>query len=178
LSDTRTTRYWGSSIDTKQRFLEQLRERLGKFGLELHPEKTRLIEFGRYAAERRKAHGKGKPETFNFLGFSVLQCTEQRVVPDTSYQPRPKAIPEEIKFDIRVLALAVPVFAVDDSNHNGGAGKTTTAVHLAAYLQALDLTLLIDGASVEQSRTVQLAWTDHYGLHGVPGFQRQIAFFV
>ena len=37
-----------------ERFLEQLRERLRKFGLELHPEKTRLIEFGRYAAERRK----------------------------------------------------------------------------------------------------------------------------
>ena len=44
-----------------ERFLEQLRERLGKFGLELHPEKTRLIEFGRYAAERRRKRGKGKP---------------------------------------------------------------------------------------------------------------------
>jgi RNA-directed DNA polymerase len=48
--------------DEAERFLEQLRERLGKFGLELHPEKTRLIEFGRYAAERRKKRGKGKPE--------------------------------------------------------------------------------------------------------------------
>jgi RNA-directed DNA polymerase len=52
-----------------ERFLEQLRERLGKFGLELHPEKTRLIEFGRYAVARRKKRGQGKPETFNFLGF-------------------------------------------------------------------------------------------------------------
>ena len=51
-------------------FLEQLRERLGKFGLELHPDKTRLIEFGRYAAERRRRRGAGKPETFNFLGFT------------------------------------------------------------------------------------------------------------
>jgi RNA-directed DNA polymerase len=56
-----------------EQFLEQLRERLAKFGLELHPEKTRLIEFGRFAAERRKRRGEGKPETFNFLGFSVLQ---------------------------------------------------------------------------------------------------------
>ncbi len=55
-----------------ERFLEQLRERLAKFGLELHPEKTRLIEFGRYAAERRKKHGEGKPETFNFLGFTHI----------------------------------------------------------------------------------------------------------
>ncbi len=55
-----------------ERFLEQLRERLGKFGLELHPEKTRLIEFGRYAAERRKRRGERKPETFNFLGFTHI----------------------------------------------------------------------------------------------------------
>ena len=47
-----------------ERFPEQLRERLRKFGLELHPEKTRLIEFGRYAADRRKQRGEGKPETF------------------------------------------------------------------------------------------------------------------
>ena len=40
-----------------EKFLEQLRERLRKFGLELHPDKTRLIEFGRYAAERRKRRG-------------------------------------------------------------------------------------------------------------------------
>ena len=50
-----------------EQFLEQLRERLAKFGLELHPEKTRLIEFGRFAAERRKRRGEGKPETFHFL---------------------------------------------------------------------------------------------------------------
>jgi RNA-directed DNA polymerase len=61
-----------------ERFLVQLRERLGKFGLELHPEKTRLIEFGRYAAERRKKRGKGKPETFNFLGFTHICGTSQK----------------------------------------------------------------------------------------------------
>jgi RNA-directed DNA polymerase len=51
-------------------FLEQLRERLRKFGLELHPEKTRLLEFGRFAEENRKRRGEGKPETFDFLGFT------------------------------------------------------------------------------------------------------------
>src|SRR5207244_3971673 len=55
-----------------ERFLGELRERLRKFGLELHPEKTRLIEFGRYAAERRKKRGEKKPETFNFLGFTHI----------------------------------------------------------------------------------------------------------
>jgi group II intron reverse transcriptase/maturase len=53
-------------------FLDEMRERLGKFALSLHPEKTRLIEFGRFAAERRKRRGLGKPETFNFLGFTFI----------------------------------------------------------------------------------------------------------
>ena len=61
-----------------ERFLDELRERLGKFGLELHPEKTRLIEFGRYAAARRKQRGEGKPETFNFLGFTHMCGTNRR----------------------------------------------------------------------------------------------------
>jgi group II intron reverse transcriptase/maturase len=53
-------------------FLSDLNERLEKFGLALHPEKTRLIEFGRFAAERREKRGAGKPETFNFLGFTHI----------------------------------------------------------------------------------------------------------
>jgi RNA-directed DNA polymerase len=53
-----------------ERFLQEFRERLAKFGLELHADKTRLIEFGRFAARDRKYRGKGKPETFTFLGFT------------------------------------------------------------------------------------------------------------
>jgi group II intron reverse transcriptase/maturase len=53
-------------------FLEQLRERMQKFGLELHPEKTRLIEFGRFAEDNRKRRGEGKPEAFDFLGFTHI----------------------------------------------------------------------------------------------------------
>jgi RNA-directed DNA polymerase len=55
-----------------ERFLEQLRERMRKFGLELHPEKTRLIEFGRFAEGNRKRRGEGKPDTFDFLGFTHI----------------------------------------------------------------------------------------------------------
>ena len=55
-----------------QRFLADLRERFAKFNLELHPDKTRLIEFGRHAARRRAARGVGKPETFDFLGFTHI----------------------------------------------------------------------------------------------------------
>ena len=53
-----------------ERCLEELRERLARFNLELHPEKTRLLEFGRFAAKNRRARNEGKPETFTFLGFT------------------------------------------------------------------------------------------------------------
>ncbi len=53
-----------------ERFLKGLRQRLAQFGLELHADKTRLIEFGRFAARNRKKRGEGKPETFTFLGFT------------------------------------------------------------------------------------------------------------
>jgi group II intron reverse transcriptase/maturase len=60
-----------------ERFLTELRERLAKFGLELKAEKTRLIEFGRHAARRRQERGLGRPETFDFLGFTHA-CGESR----------------------------------------------------------------------------------------------------
>jgi len=60
-----------------ERFLREFRERLAKFGLELHPEKTRLIQFGRFAAQSRKERGLGKPETFTFLGFTHY-CGKRR----------------------------------------------------------------------------------------------------
>ena len=60
-----------------RRFLDEMRERLGKFALSLHPEKTRLIEFGRFAAERRRRRGLGKPESFEFLGFTFI-CGKTR----------------------------------------------------------------------------------------------------
>ncbi len=55
-----------------ERFLAELRERFTKFGLELHSEKTRLLEFGPFAADDRRRAGKGKPETFDFLGFTHI----------------------------------------------------------------------------------------------------------
>lgn len=58
-----------------ERFLTDLRARLTRFGLTLHPEKTRLIEFGRYAHRDRRARGEGKPQTFNFLGFTHCCAT-------------------------------------------------------------------------------------------------------
>jgi RNA-directed DNA polymerase len=60
-----------------QRFLAELRGRLAKFSLELASEKTRLIEFGRFAAQNRAARGLGRPETFQFLGFTHI-CAKYR----------------------------------------------------------------------------------------------------
>ena len=57
-----------------ERYLSELSERLLKFGLELHGDKTRLIEFGRFAARDRERRGNGKPETFNFLGFTHISA--------------------------------------------------------------------------------------------------------
>ncbi len=56
--------------DDAERFKRAVEERLGQFGLKLHPDKTRLIEFGRFARENRRRKGQGKPQTFDFLGFT------------------------------------------------------------------------------------------------------------
>jgi group II intron reverse transcriptase/maturase len=58
------------SREEAERFRKEFEERLARFGLELHPEKTRLIEFGKRAQGRRKARGEGEPESFTFLGFT------------------------------------------------------------------------------------------------------------
>lgn len=60
-----------------ERCTEAFRERLAKFELELHPEKTRLIEFGRFASQDREKRGEGKPETFTLLGFTHY-CGKRR----------------------------------------------------------------------------------------------------
>ena len=60
-----------------ERFRVELEERFRKFNLELHPEKTRLLEFGPFAAENRRRRGEGKPETFDFLGFTHI-CVKKR----------------------------------------------------------------------------------------------------
>ena len=60
-----------------ERFLTELKARMSRFGLALHPDKTRLIEFGRFASDNRRKRGMGKPETFDFLGFTHI-CASSR----------------------------------------------------------------------------------------------------
>ncbi len=95
------------------RFLDALRERLEEFALSLHPEKTRLIEFGRFAAENRKRRGLGKPETFNFLGFTFI-CGKSRrgkfLIKRKTRRARLRAKLQAIKQELRQrMHQSVPV---------------------------------------------------------------------
>jgi group II intron reverse transcriptase/maturase len=87
-----------------RRFLDALRQRLAEFALSLHPEKTRLIEFGRFAAANRKRRGLGKPETFDFLGFTFI-CGKSRrgkfLIKRKSRQDRMRAKLQAIKQELR-----------------------------------------------------------------------------
>jgi RNA-directed DNA polymerase len=86
-----------------QRFLNEMRERLREFTVSLHPEKTRLIEFGRFAAERRKRRGLGKPETFNFLGFTFI-CGKTRAGKFQIKRKTPDCIEARPKRHLRQIA--------------------------------------------------------------------------
>jgi group II intron reverse transcriptase/maturase len=86
------------------RFLSNLRERLSMFGLELHPDKTRRIEFGRYAEENRKRRGEGKPETFDFLGFTHICGKNSKgwyTVRRISIRKRMRAKLQQVKLQLR-----------------------------------------------------------------------------
>ena len=87
-----------------RRFWDEMEKRLQEFALSLHPDKTRLIEFGRHAADRRTRRGLGKPETFNFLGFTFI-CGRSRkgkfLVKRKSRRDRMRAKLKEIKEELR-----------------------------------------------------------------------------
>jgi len=129
-----------------RRFWADLRERFAKFGLELHPDKTRLIEFGRHAAWRRAARGLGKPETFDFLGFTHF-CGETqhgrfwlrrvtiakrmraklREVKDQLRQRRHQPVPEQGKWLRSVVQGHLAYYAVPGNIDAVGAFLTQVA---------------------------------------------------
>ncbi len=87
-----------------ERFVTELRQRFAGFGLELHPDKTRLIEFGRYAAANRRERGEGKPQTFNFLGFTHICAKTSRggfTVLRQTMRTRWQAKLEEVKGELK-----------------------------------------------------------------------------
>jgi hypothetical protein len=96
---------WGSSIlSDAERFLRELTQRLQQFSPELHPEKTRLIELGRFAGQESKAGNLGAPETFDFLGFThVCGTTEKGAfqVERRTMQKRMTAKLHELKLELQ-----------------------------------------------------------------------------
>jgi RNA-directed DNA polymerase len=90
--------------DDAERFWTDLRDRFAEFALELNAEKTRLIEFGRFAAERRQKRGLGKPETFSFLGFTHI-CAETQTgrfkIKRITDSKRMRAKLSEVKTELR-----------------------------------------------------------------------------
>ena len=87
-----------------EKFWKELRERMAKFQLELHPDKTRLLEFGRHAAQNRKERGLGKPETFAFLGFTHICGTTSKgrfAVLRQTVRKRLQAKLSEVKLELR-----------------------------------------------------------------------------
>ena len=99
-----------------ERFLVELKERFLKFGLELHPEKTRLLEFGRFAAENRQRRGEGKPETFDFLGLTHISGKDRKgrfVVKRRTVRKRLQAKLRNVKTELR-QRLNVPVRKVGE----------------------------------------------------------------
>ena len=92
-----------------ERFLREVRERLASFHLELHPEKTRLLEFGRFADQNRRKRGEKPPESFNFLGFTHICSTTRngrfcvlRISQRTRVQAKLKEISKELRRRISV----------------------------------------------------------------------------
>jgi group II intron reverse transcriptase/maturase len=148
-----------------ERFLAEMRERFAKFSLELHPGKTRLIEFGRHAARRRAARGEGKPETFAFLGFTHICATSRRgrfwvrrktdskrmraklkMVKDQLRRRRYQPIPEQGRWLAAVVRGHQAYYAVPGNNRAVNAFRTQAARHWHHALQ-------------RRSQKSQLPWT-------------------
>ena len=148
-----------------ERFLSELGERLKRFGLELHGQKTRLIEFGRNAEENRRNRSEGKPETFNFLGFTH-SCAKTRkgkfvVLRQTMrkrWQTKLKAVKAELR---RRMHTPVPDM-----------GRYVRAVvmgHMRYYAVPMNAVSVSDFRMAvvriwrrvlkRRSQTAQLAWT-------------------
>src|SRR5271169_3231608 len=86
-----------------RRFWDAMRERLREFSLSLHPDKTRLIEFGRFAAQNRERRGLGKPETFKFLGFVLISAKSRR----GDFQIRRKSRRDRMRAKLREIKEAL-----------------------------------------------------------------------
>ena len=100
-----------------ERCLQEMRERYAKFGLELHPDKTRLIEFGRFAIDNRKGRGEGRPETFDFLGFTHI-CARRRS--DGKFTVWRKTIAKRMRSKLQEIKKELKIRRHDPVPEQGG----------------------------------------------------------
>ena len=164
-----------------ERFLADLRERFAGFGLELHPEKTRLIEFGRFAAEDRARRGDRKPETFEFLGFTHV-CAKtrngrfklKRVTSKKKMRAKLRSvktemrrrwhhsIPEQGRWLASVLAGHYRYYAVPDNSRALGAFRDKVLRH---WLKALRRRSQRSRMTWERMRRIADRWLPQPRIH-------------
>ncbi len=111
-------------------FLQQLQERMAKFGLELHQEKTRLIEFGRFAAVNRSKRGEGKPETFDFLGFTHICAKTKR---GNRFTIRRKTIAKRLRAKVKKMKEGIRLRMHDPIPEQGQWLRAVVLGHLNYY---------------------------------------------
>ena len=111
-------------------FLQQLQERMAKFGLELHQEKTRLIEFGRFAAANRSKRGEGKPETFDFLGFTHICAKTKR---GNRFTIRRKTIAKRLRAKVKKMKGGIRLRMHDPIPEQGQWLRAVVLGHLNYY---------------------------------------------
>jgi len=132
------------------RFLDNLRERLAKFGLELHPDKTRRIEFGRFAEENRERRGEGKPETFDFLGFQHISGKNRL----GRFTVRRKTIRKRMRAKLRKLKQELRVRMHDPVTQTGGWLKSVVQGYFNYYAVPGNL----DSLAIFRRRLLVLWW--------------------
>ena len=113
-----------------ERFQKELTQRMAKFGLELHDGKTRLIEFGRFASEDRKERGEGKPETFDFLGFTHI-CAKRKA--DGGFTLRRKTIAKRLRAKVSEVKEALIRCRHRPMPEQGGWLKSVVQGHFNYY---------------------------------------------
>ena len=156
------------------RFWEAMRERLAEFSLSLHPDKTRLIEFGRFAAVTRAQRGLGKPETFDFLGFTFICGTSRQggfLVKRKTRRDRMRAKLREIKDELRRrrhwpipeqgrwLKQVVTGFLAYHAVPTNGAALSTFRYHVTdLWRRSLQRRSQRDGCTWKRMRKLGDAW--------------------
>jgi RNA-directed DNA polymerase len=132
------------------RFLQNLRERLGKFGLELHPDKTRRIEFGRFAEQNRRRRGEDKPETFDFLGLTHISGKNRL----GRFTVRRKTIRKRMRAKLREIKQQLRVRMHDPVRQTGQWLKSIVQGHFLYYAVPGN----IDSLSVFRNRLTGYWW--------------------